>query len=38
MLSSVGHTSGEKAASNFTAPPIHGMSWGTVIAVSFFRQ
>src|SRR5262245_27889908 len=37
-LSSIGHTSGERPASNFTGPPIHGMSCGMVIvSSSIFR-
>src|SRR5262249_33968183 len=30
-VSSMGHTSGERPASNFTGPPIHGISCGMVI-------
>src|SRR5215475_12988973 len=33
-LSSIGHTRGERPASNFTGPPIHGMSCGMVIVFS----
>jgi len=32
-VSSMGHTSGDRPASNFTGPPIHGISCGMVIVV-----